>query len=111
MQLEVQKYLFDIQSAANSIFEYTEGVTDFKEYQKSKLIKRAVERELEIIGEAMNRLIKVAPDLAINNSRRIVDLRNWIIHGYDKVDDLIIWGLLSKDLPLLKSQVDALLKN
>jgi len=46
----------------------------------------------------------------IDNARKIVDLRNWVIHGYDRIDDVIIWGIISKQLPLLKSQVDELLK-
>ena len=65
---------------------------------------------MEIIGEAMNKLLKLNPELKINESRRIVDLRNWIIHGYDRVDDIIIWGIISKDLPALKEQVSILLK-
>jgi len=55
-------------------------------------------------------LLKLNPELKINESRRIVDLRNWIIHGYDRVDDIIIWGIISKDLPALKEQVSILLK-
>ena len=82
----------------------------FEQYKNNKLIRRAVERELEIIGEAMNKLLKRNPELKINESRRIVDLRNWIIHGYDRVDDIIIWGIISKDLPALKEQVSILLK-
>ncbi len=111
MQLEANKYLFDIQISVDSIFEYISNCRTLEQYQNNKLIRRAVERELEIIGEAMNKLLKLNPELKINESRRIVDLRNWIIHGYDKVDDIIIWGIISKDLPALKEQVNELLKN
>lgn len=110
MQLETNKFLFDIQISVNSIFEYIADCKTLEQYQNNKLIRRAVERELEIIGEAMNRLLKLNPELNIKESRRIVDLRNWIIHGYDKVDDVIIWGIISKDLPTLKEQVSILLK-
>lgn len=74
-----------------------------------KQLRRAVERELEIIGEAVNHLLELDKLIAIENARRIVDLRNFVIHGYDKVDNVIIWGVVSKDLPKLKEQVDALM--
>ena len=110
MQLEIQKYLFDIQTSINSINEYLDDKRDFNHYQNNKLLRRGIERELEIIGEAANRILKFDSDIEIDNARKIVDLRNWVIHGYDKIDDIIIWGIISKQLPLLKLQVDELLK-
>jgi len=106
----IEKYLYDIKESINSIEEYLEDNRDFFEYQKNKLLRRGIERELEIIGEAINRLLKMKSHIEISEARRIVDLRNWIIHGYDKVDDVIIWGIISKDIPKLKKQVDKLLK-
>jgi uncharacterized protein with HEPN domain len=58
----------------------------------------------------MNRILKIDSTIDISNTRRIVDLRNFVIHAYDSVDDVIIWGILIKDLPLLKKQVQKLLK-
>jgi len=110
MQLEIQKYLFDIQTSVDSINEYLGDKRDFNEYLSNKLLRRGIERELEIIGEAANRLLKIDSTIKIDNVRKIVDLRNWVIHGYDKIDDVIIWGIISRQLPLLKSQVDELLK-
>lgn len=72
-------------------------------------MRRAVERELEIIGEAVNRILKIDKTINISNSRRIVNLRNYVIHGYDKVDNVIIWGIISRDLPKLKEQIDNLI--
>ena len=72
-------------------------------------LRRAVERELKIIGEATNHLLDIDSGIQIENGRRIFDLRNFVIHGYDKVDNAIIWGVISKDLPKLKQQVDYLL--
>jgi uncharacterized protein with HEPN domain len=69
-----------------------------------------VERELEIIGEAVNRILKIDPEVDISNSRRIVNLRNWVIHADNNVDNVIIWGIIDKDLPLLKKQVSDLLE-
>jgi uncharacterized protein with HEPN domain len=110
MHLEIQKYLFDIQSSIDSINDYLGGKRDFNHYQNNKLLRRGIERELEIIGEAANRILKMDSNIKIENARKIVDLRNWVIHGYDKIDDVIIWGIISKQLPLLKIQVDELLK-
>ena len=110
MQLEIQKYFFDITSSIDSINEYLEGKRDFKYYQSNKLLRRGIERELEIIGEAASRILKIDASIQIDNARKIVDLRNWVIHGYDKIDDVIIWGIISRQLPLLKAQVDNLLK-
>ena len=110
MQLEVKKYLYDIQISINSIFEYLGEKRDFNEYLSNKLLRRGIERELEIIGEAANRILKIDSEINIENARKIVDLRNWVIHGYDKIDDVIIWGIVSNHLPILKTQVDELLK-
>jgi uncharacterized protein with HEPN domain len=109
MQHDILKYLYDIQESIDSITEFLGDTRDFKVYQSNKLLRRGIERELEIIGEATNRILKIEPEIAISDSRRIVDLRNWVIHGYDKVDDVIIWGILSRDIPKLKKQVKKLI--
>ena len=109
MELEVKKYLYDIQISIESIYEYLGEKRDFNQYRENKLLRRAVERELEIIGEAASRILKLDPDISIENARRIVDLRNWVIHGYDKVDDILIWGIITNHLPKLKTQIDLLI--
>lgn len=109
MQLEVQKYLFDIKDSIDSIYEYLGDNRDFFEFQRNRLLKRGIERELEIIGEATNRILKIDPNIEISDARRIVNLRNWVIHGYDKVDDVIIWGIISRDVPKLREQINKLL--
>jgi len=110
MELKINKYLFDIITSINSIYDYLGENRDFNQYLENKLLRRAVERELEIIGEASNRILKLDSEFPIDNARKIVDLRNWVIHGYDKVDDVIIWGILSNHLPKLKEQVENLMK-
>ncbi|WP_445731629.1 HepT-like ribonuclease domain-containing protein [Mariniflexile sp.] len=92
MQREILKYLLDVQESINSIYDYLGSKQDFGVYKSNKLLRRGIERELEIIGEAINRILKFDDTIDISNSRRIVDLRNWVIHGYDKVDNVIIWG-------------------
>ncbi len=71
--------------------------------------KRAVERNVEIIGEAMSRILKVESKIEISNSRKIVDVRNRIIHGYDSVSDDVIWGIVILNLPVLQKEVEKLL--
>ncbi len=109
MKREIKKHLYDIKISIESIYEFLGDKRDFIEYQNNKLLRRAIEREIEIIGEAMNRALIEDPDLEIENARKIVDTRNWVIHGYDKVDDVIIWGIISKHLPKLKEEIEAYL--
>ncbi|WP_373524037.1 DUF86 domain-containing protein [Aquiflexum sp.] len=110
MQHDAKKHLLDISTSIDSINDFIGDKRNFNEYESNKLIRRAVERELEIIGEATNRILKIDKDIDISNARRIVNLRNWVIHSYDNVDNIIIWGIISKDLPLLKNQVNFLLE-
>ena len=110
MKREIKKYLFDIKISIDSINDFLGKSKNFFEYQENKLLRRGVEREIEIIGEAMNRILKVDPDFIIENARQIVDTRNWVIHGYDKVDDVVIWGIVSNHLPKLKTEIEKLLE-
>ncbi len=106
MQDKIKKYLYDILISANSIFEYLGEKRDFTIYENDKLLRRAVEREFEIIGEATNRILRLDKNFPIKNAERIISLRNYVIHGYDKVDNVIIWGIISRDLPKLKNEVE-----
>lgn len=109
MARSIQKYLYDMQQSMLSIEEYLGEKRDFFAYEQNKLLRRAVERELEIIGEAAKHLLDLEPEIEIDDARKIVDLRNFVIHGYDKVDNVIIWGVINKDLPKLQKQVEKLL--
>jgi uncharacterized protein with HEPN domain len=111
MQDNIKKYLYDILVSAKSIFDYLGEKRDFTVYENDKLLRRAVEREFEIIGEATNRILKIDKNFPIENAERIVSLRNYVIHGYDKVDNVIIWGIISRDLPKLKKEVEKLLND
>ena len=106
MKPEVKKCLYDIKMSILSINEFISGDMNFLAFQNSKLTRRAVERELEIIGEATNRLLKIDPEFKIANARKIVDTRNWVIHSYDSVDSVIIWGIIINHLPNLLTEVD-----
>ncbi len=110
MTLEEKKLLLDIQNAIISIDEHLEGQRNFEDYKKNKTKRRAVERELEIVGEAMNRLLKTNPLIQLTYTRVAVDLRNRIIHAYDNINDTIIWKIVIKDIPVLEKEVSLLLE-
>jgi uncharacterized protein with HEPN domain len=105
------KLLYDIKMSIDDIESYFEKESrTFENYKRNSLLKRAIERNLEIIGEAINRILKEDPYFPIDNARRIIGLRNQIIHGYDSVSDENIWAILSLHLPKLKSEIEILIK-
>ncbi len=110
MQLEAKKYLYDIQQAAGRIAEFTAGKR-LEDYRSNAMLRAAVERQFEIIGEALARLIQLDETLAarITEYRRIVAFRNILIHGYADVDDRLVWDVVETKLPVLRREVEALL--
>lgn len=110
MQLEIKKYLFDIRESIESIEKYLRDKRDFNIYMEDKMLRRAVEREFEIIGEAMNRIEKLDLSIEISSKRQIISMRNRVIHGYDKIDNEIVWGIIVRHLPVLKIEIENLLK-
>jgi len=104
-----RKYLIDVSEAIQHIESFIEIAPGLEEYKSNLLVRRAVERELEIIGEAINQLLHTDSPPDILNASRIVDMRNRVIHGYDTVDDAIIWGILQRYIPELKEQVYAVI--
>jgi uncharacterized protein with HEPN domain len=104
MTIDEKKLLKDILDSIESIDEHLENRRVFSEYLQSKTKRRAVEREPEIIGEAVNRLLKLNSTIEISCARIIVDLRNKVIHSYDSIDNEIIWKVVMKDIPILKAE-------
>jgi len=111
MNDEVKKYLSDILSCIVFIETETGPVKIFREYKNNLLLKAAVERKIEIIGEALSRACKIEPELLITNKEKIISTRNRIIHAYDAVDDVMIWEIVVKHLPLLKKEIEKLLSS
>ena len=112
MDERILKWLFDIKEAIAEIDSYfIDNIKDFKNYQSNIILKRAIERDLEIIGEAVNRILKQDPKFPIENAKRIVSLRNQIIHSYDNISDENIWAIISKHIPSLKEEVSGLINN
>ena len=110
MNENIKKYLYDILVSVESIETYLGSNKNFFEYQQNKMIRRAVEREFEIIGEAMNRILKLEPNIDITSAGQIIAMRNRVIHGYDKIDDGVVWGTISRHLPVLQEEVNKLLE-
>ena len=102
-------WLYDIKTSIDEIESYFPNGKVFQYYHEDLKTRRAVERNIEIIGEAMSRILKANPDIQISNSRKIVDARNKIIHGYDEISDDVIWGIVVNHLPTLKIEVEDLL--
>lgn len=110
MNPEIKTWLFDILQSIKEIESYyTDRPKIFAEYQKDIKTKRAVERNIEIIGEAVNRILKEDKTFEINNAQQIIGTRNRIIHGYDRVSDDMIWSIVINHLPKLKTEVEELL--
>lgn len=109
MQLEAKKYIYDIRHACQLILEFIEGKQK-KDYLSDALLQSATERQLEVIGEAINQLAKLDPTVAdrITNYKRLIGLRNILIHGYADIDDELIWDLLQTNLATLVKEIDAL---
>jgi uncharacterized protein with HEPN domain len=111
MDREIKTWLFDIQQAIGEIEEFlSQSQRIFENYKNDLKTKRAVERNLGIIGEAIKRILDKEAGIEISHSKKIVSLRNRIIHGYDVISDEVIWGVLINDLPKLKSEITLLLE-
>lgn len=103
-------WLFDINSAITEIDGFfEEGKKIFENYRQDLKTKRAVERNLEIIGEAVKRILEKYKDIELTNARKIVDTGNRLIHGYDTISDDVIWGIIINHLPKLKIEVEELM--
>lgn len=110
MEVEIKTWLADIKQAITEINLFLPNKKDFYAFQRDLKTKRAIERNIEIIGEAVNRIIKANPEFPITNARKIIDTRNRIIHGYDSVSEDIIWAIVVRELGNLETEVDELLK-
>jgi uncharacterized protein with HEPN domain len=112
MRREIRKYLFDIDQACRLLEQFTAG-KDLTDYLADAMLRSAVERQFEIIGEALNQALRLDPTLAdrISHSGRIIAFRNRLIHGYAFIADEVVWGVLETHLPTLHKEVTALLSD
>lgn len=110
MDNNLNKYLRDILNSIEAINSFLDLKSrKYEIFIKDVMFHSAVERKIEIIGEAMNKALKIAPDLPVTNARKIVGTRNYVIHGYDSLESHILWAIVINDLPVLEKEVKALL--
>lgn len=109
MQHKLNAHLNDILEAINDIDSFIGVEKVFEQFANNKLLTSAVERKFEIIGEAMNRIKRDAPELVIENQKAIVNFRNRVIHAYDSIDKEVIWSIVINHLPKLKAEIELLL--
>jgi len=110
MDNNIKTWLYDILIAIEEIESFFDNSPKrYADYCNDVRTKRAVERNIEIIGEAMHRILNQDDTVDINNARKIVDVRNRIIHGYDSVSDETIWGIVIRHIPILKIEIERLL--
>ena len=100
-----KKYLSDILLAIELIEQFTSTIQHYDDYLADLKTQSAVERQLSIIGEAVNKFDKLFPDSTVVNAKKIVGLRNRLIHAYDKIDPAIIWAILNNHLRPLKTEI------
>jgi len=111
METDVKIWLYDVLNAIMEIESFfLDQPKTFEIYKTDIRTKRAIERNVEIIGESLNRILKLDPTIQITYSRQIVNTRNRIIHGYDSVSDEVMWGIVVKHLPVLQAEVEVLLQ-
>jgi uncharacterized protein with HEPN domain len=110
-QRDIQKYLFDINQACELLLQFTAGKT-FSDYSTDPMLRSAVERQFEIIGEALVQALRLDPSVSsrISNSGRIIAFRNRLIHGYSSIADEIVWGILQANLSSLQKEVATLMR-
>jgi uncharacterized protein with HEPN domain len=109
MNVRIKSSLLDIYQCIDEIFLFLGERRDFIAYQSDLKTKKAVERNLEIIGEAVNRIIKEDPNFLLDQAKNIIGTRNRIIHSYDNISDEVLWTIVVRDLPKLKAQVEQFL--
>ena len=111
MAIDIKKYLFDILLSIETIESHLINTNTYEKFEGNLLLIDAVERRLAIIGEALNKAVKIQHDIAISNKTEIIKLRHLLIHHYDETDEAIIWNIIQTDLPVLKKEIELLLKD
>ncbi|EPR68134.1 HepT-like ribonuclease domain-containing protein [Cyclobacterium qasimii] len=106
MQRKLLKYILDIESVIEEIESIKKKTqNDFNLFSEDIIFQRAVERDLEIIGEAIRKMIEINPEIQITASKNIIGLRNIISHAYDSVEPEMLWGIIQKNIPVLADEI------
>lgn len=106
MQPKVLKYILDIESVIEEIELIKQNTqNNFNNFSTNIILQRAVERDLEIIGEAVRKMLEINPNIKITASKNIIGLRNIISHAYDSVEPEMLWGIIQKNIPVLADEI------
>ncbi|MBC5837452.1 HepT-like ribonuclease domain-containing protein [Flavobacterium muglaense] len=103
-----KKYVSDVLRAIDLIRLFSIDVTDFNSYEKDLKTQSAVERQLVIIGEALNKLRQTESGITIENDKQIIGFRNRLVHAYDSIDNSIVWAIIKRHLEKLKLEIEGM---
>lgn len=103
--------MYDVVDAINAIQIFTKDVIDFHTFLSSRLLTSAIERELQVIGEAIISALKIDPELKISEVQKIKATRNIIVHDYDGINYRILWDIINNHLPVLKTEAETILNH
>ncbi|MFN3999006.1 DUF86 domain-containing protein [Algoriphagus sp.] len=103
---KILKFILDIESVIQELEQVIEiNSRDYSKFSSNFMAVRTVERDLEIVGEAVRKITLLDPTIKISSSKHIIGLRNMIVHAYDSIDPTTLWKILMKDLPILKEEI------
>jgi len=106
MRHNILKYLLDIESVISEIESIKlKANNDFSVFKTDMILRRAAERDLEIIGEALRKILEIEPTIEITSVKNIIGLRNLISHAYDSIEPEMIWGIIQNNIPTLSSEI------
>jgi uncharacterized protein with HEPN domain len=110
MENRLKKLLFDVLISCENIEVYMLGCNSFQEFDEDVFLQHSIERNIEIIGEALKNVRNINPDIEISRLNDIINTRNKLIHGYDSIDNAIIYTIVIKHIPILKEEVTRLIE-
>lgn len=110
MERDPRALLWDALAAARLVASFA-AHADFDRFDRDDMLRSAIERQLEILGEALAQLARIAPDLAerLPDARHAIDFRNLLIHGYAVVNRQRVWAVVQNDLPRMVTAIETLL--
>lgn len=112
MQPRLLKYILDIESIIEEIESIKRRTkNEFNIFFEDIILQRAVERDLEIIGEAIRKSLEINPSLKITATKNSIGLRNIISHAYDSVEPEMLWGIIQNNIPILAEEIKAIKDN
>jgi conserved hypothetical protein len=107
----IRKYLYDMLQAISEIEMAEERFgRQYDIFENDVIFRKFVERNIEILGEAMNRILKINSEIEITSARKIVDTRNYVIHAYDSLKPDILWAIVINHIPRLKADIQRLIE-